>query len=577
MRWFRRVLWLALVLVVLAGAYVGWQAWHAKQDLEAAEASANDLLAGVRAGNTEIPDAQLTELQRRAASAHDNTDGPLWAALTHLPAVGDDVAGVRAVSASIDTLANDGIRPLADSIDGLDTVTDNGRIDLAKVQALEAPVAQASRAFDEAAADVAGLDSSGYVGSLKGPFDKYVEQVTSYSEDLAAADKTVQVLPDFLGADGPRNYLLVFQNNAEIRATGGIPGSWALVHTDNGKLVIQKQGASAAFDVPDAPVTPLSDAETSVYSDLLGRFWQDTTFTPDFPRAAELMDAHWKATFPESTLDGVISIDPVALSYLLGATGPVQVGEVSLTPDNVVDELLNKPYLTLQAEAQDAFFGQAAQSVFTAATTQLGSPSDFVRAIAKAAGERRLLVAPFREDVQQALAGTRVEGAVPTEDGEDPLAIVALNDGTGSKMSYYLRSEAGLTSASCSGGTQTLQGSLDLTQTISADEAKALPVSVTGLGNAGIPLGDQLVVVRIYGPAGGTLSEPTVAGQPVDTEAVELDGRPVLTLVALLDGSAPIPVTWTMTTGPGQTGPATLQLSPGVVPGTGDVTAPSSC
>jgi len=576
-RWLRRIVWLTLAVVVLTGAYLGWQAWHAKQDLEAAEASANDILAGVRAGNTEIPGAQLAELQRSAASAHDRTDGPLWGALTHLPAVGDDIEGVRAVSASIDTLASGGLAPLADSIGGLDTVTDDGRIDLTKVQALQAPVGQAAEAFRDAAADVSGLDSSGYVGSLQGPFRTYVDQVTAYSRDLSAADRTVAVLPDFLGANGPRNFLLVFQNNAEIRATGGIPGSWALVHTDNGKLVIQKQGASAAFDVPDAPVTPLTDAETSIYSDLLGRFWQDTTFTPDFPRAAELMDAHWKATFPESTLDGVVSLDPVALSYLLGATGPVQVGDVSLSADNAVDELLNKPYLRLDAQGQDVFFGQAAQAVFTAATTQLGSPSDFVRAVAKAAGERRLLVAPFREDVQGELAGTRVEGAVPEEDEGDPLAIVALNDGTGSKMSYYLRTEAGLTSTSCKGGTQTLEGSLELTQTISADEAKALPVSVTGLGDAGIPLGDQLVVVRVYGPAGGTISAPTVAGQAVDTEAVEFDGRPVLTLVVLLDGSAPVPVTWTMTTGPDQTGPARLQLSPGVVPGTGDVTAASSC
>ena len=38
------------------------------------------------------------------------------------------------------------------------------------------------------------------------------------------------------GADGPRDYLLVFQNNAEIRATGGLPGSWARLHAEDGKL-----------------------------------------------------------------------------------------------------------------------------------------------------------------------------------------------------------------------------------------------------------------------------------------------------------------------------------------------------
>ena len=45
-----------------------------------------------------------------------------------------------------------------------------------------------------------------------------------------------------LGGDGPRNYLLVFQNNAEIRATGGLPGSWAEVHAEDGKHLAQAAG-----------------------------------------------------------------------------------------------------------------------------------------------------------------------------------------------------------------------------------------------------------------------------------------------------------------------------------------------
>ena len=40
-----------------------------------------------------------------------------------------------------------------------------------------------------------------------------------------------------------------------------------------------------------------------------------------------------------------MALDPVAMSYLLDGTGPVQVDGTTLTRDNVVDELLNKPYL----------------------------------------------------------------------------------------------------------------------------------------------------------------------------------------------------------------------------------------
>ncbi len=43
-------------------------------------------------------------------------------------------------------------------------------------------------------------------------------------------------MPAFLGADGDRNYLYVFQNNAEVRSTGGLPGNISLVHASDGRV-----------------------------------------------------------------------------------------------------------------------------------------------------------------------------------------------------------------------------------------------------------------------------------------------------------------------------------------------------
>ncbi len=51
-----------------------------------------------------------------------------------------------------------------------------------------------------------------------------------------------RLLPPMLGADGPRDYLVVFQNLAEPRATGGMFGSFAVVHTDQGKVTVLDEG-----------------------------------------------------------------------------------------------------------------------------------------------------------------------------------------------------------------------------------------------------------------------------------------------------------------------------------------------
>ena len=182
-----------------------------------------------------------------SADAAAHTGGIWWSALTYLPLVGDDATGVRALGQSLDTIARLGVRPLTDTVDRLDGVTSGGRIDVGVVRKLAAPVQNASHAFAEADDDLSGLDSSGYAGVLKTRFDRYARLVAGTADALAAAETATTVLPTMIGADGPRDYLMIFQNNAEIRATGGMPGSWARVHADNGKLTLAQQGTAGDF------------------------------------------------------------------------------------------------------------------------------------------------------------------------------------------------------------------------------------------------------------------------------------------------------------------------------------------
>lgn len=571
----RRGLLALALLVLVAAAYTAWRAWQAERELTRAQSSGEDLIAAVRDDDPAARDRALSGFLLSAKAAHDHTDGPWWGALTHVPVFGDDAEGVRALSASLDSVGR-GVEPLVGVVDDLDSVSSADRVDVDKVRSLQDPVAQANDSFTAGYREIAGLDSSGYVGPLKTRFDHYEDRLGDLQRALASADTAVDVLPGFLGGDGPRNYLLVFQNNAEIRATGGIPGSWAELHAKNGKLEIVRQGTGAEFGRRDTPVLPLSDGELQVYSDLLGVYFQDSTFTPDFPRAAQLMSARWQEKY-DGHLDGVISLDPVALSYLLKGTGPVKVDDVTLTSSNAVEQLLSRPYLELDPADQDAFFATAAKDIFTAATGKLASPLDFVRGLDRAADEDRFLVAPFTPDETSSLQGSRVEGAVPEKDKANPHVLIGLSDATASKMSYYLRYHADVDSQSCSDGVQTLQGTMSLRQTITSAQAQALPDSVTGLGEYGTPKGSQLVAIRVYGPTGGDIDNIKVDGSAVDVAPVDLDGRPVVTLVALLSGPDDVLVTWSMASGPDQTGDGSLTVTPSVVPGDKSSKFESTC
>jgi hypothetical protein len=571
----RRVILGVLVLLLLAVAYSAWQAWRVERDLKRAEASGNQLVDAVRDKDPQAREQALSDFLLSSKSAHDGTDGAWWGGLTHLPIVGDDAEGVRSLSESLNTVGG-GVESLVGVVDDLDTLSSGGRVDMDAVRSLQEPVSRSNAAFREGYRDISGLDSSGYAGPLKTRFDSYKSQLGDFSRALASADKATEVLPGFLGGDGPRNYLLVFQNNAEIRSTGGIPGSWAELHADDGKLTIVRQGTASEFPRRDTPVLPLSDGELAVYSDLLGVYFQDATFTPDFPRAARLMSARWQEKYDDQ-LDGVLSLDPVTLSYLLKGTGPVKVGDVTLNPSNVVEELLNRPYIEQGTEQQDKFFALAARTIFNAATRDLSSPLDFVRGLDRAAREGRFFVTSFTETEADALAGTSVTGAMPPDDDTAPHVFVGLNDATASKMSYYLRYRAEVESQSCTQGVQTLSGTMTLDQTITAAKAQQLPESVTGQAEFSTPKGAQLVAIRIYGPSGGGISDITVDGAKVDVDTVTLDNRPVVTLVALLSGPEDVLVNWSMTSGPGQTDSGVLGITPGIQPGGGQKSFDSAC
>ena len=562
----RRVVAALALLLLAVLLFTAWQVWRVERDLSRAQSSGEQLIDATKSKDREARNQALSTFLLTTKAANSHTSGPLWSALTHVPVFGDDAEGVRALSRSLATVAARGVDPLITTVDELEGISSGGRVDLDKVTSLQGPVSQARTALRQGYADVSELDSSGYAGPLRERFNSYVRQVGDLSRALGSAQKATEVLPGFLGADGPRDYLLVFQNNAEIRTLGGLPGSWAEVHAEDGRMKITRQGAGSDFPRLDSPVLPLTDGELQVYSDLLGVYFLDANFSTDFSRASELMAAHFQRQFG-TQLDGVMSLDPVALSYLIEGTGPVRVGNVRLTAANAVEELLNKPYLSMDPPEQDAFFAAAAKNIFEAARGDLASPLDFVRGLSRAADEGRFLLDSFVPTEAEALASTQVVGDLPDDDGASPRVFIGLNDGTGSKMSYYLRYRADVTARSCTDGRQAMAGTMSLNQTITAAAAAKLPDSITGKGLFGTDRGKQLVVVRIYGPTGGDISDIKVDGTAVEVEPVQLDNRPVVTLVAQLSGPDDIVVSWAMDSGPGQTGDGTLDLTPSVVPG----------
>lgn len=566
-------------VVVLVAAWAGWQAWRVDRDLDAAISHADAFRGAIAAGDREAVATELAALEESSAAAADRTSGPTWSLLTRLPVVGDDATGVRVASEVVRDLADDGLGPLAAVSDDLaQLLPRDGAVPLGRLHELRQPVADARRSFADAQERLAAEDASGYTADLRARYRDLEEQVGRAAAAMTSAERALELLPTMLGEDRPRRFLLVFQNNAEIRATGGLPGAVALLESEDGRVELGRQTSGAAFGRAEQLPLPLTPAETALYDDVLGAYFLSSNMTPDFPRAAGLWAARWEQTRPRDRIDGVIAIDTVALSYVLAATGPIEVDDVTLDAGNVVDVLLHGTYLRIEdPDRQDAFFAKVAATAFEQFTSGGGDPRGLLDGLARATAERRVLVHSFDPAEQASLAGTPIAGELVTDPAvRSPQVDVTVNDTTGAKMSYFLRYDVGVRATYCTDGVQGLTGRARIWSAAPADAAR-LPDYVTGGGALGTAPGRQLTTLRIYGPVGGTVDDVTLNAEPMDVIEVDQDGRPVAMTYVELGPGETVDLTWTMTGGEGQTAATELDVTPTVEKGTFSRTVPSRC
>jgi hypothetical protein len=507
------------VVAVVLVALTGWQALRAKDSLALVAADFDVLTVQLTAGETDEARRTLRAVQRNAEAARDNTDGPGWGLTSAIPGVGANIDAVRTVARVTDRLARE---VLPDVVLATDTLKpqalrpQDGQVDLVPIEQVAPLVVRADRRLQDEVEGVADLDPDALAPQIGNPVEEMQEELAAAAVLSDRASRTVQLLPAMLGAESRRDYLLLFQNNAEVRATGGIPGSFAVVTAEDGRVTLGQQGDAATVGFFEEPPVPLTEDEVELFTENLGRFPQDVNFTPDFPRSARLIQAMWNARHGLQ-VDGVLSADPVALSYLLEGTGPLPLdggaeadgagtvgagsdgaaseeatagavadgalaGVTELTAENAVPLLLSTVYDDLPVRQQNPFFDSVAGTVFDAVADGRGDPGRVLEGLVRGAEERRILVWSSIESEQRLLAPTKVGGTLRTEPTPGPLMGVFLNDGTAAKMSYYLDATTSLTSVRCQADRQYLTTEITLTSTAPTDPAVAAGLSdyVTG-------------------------------------------------------------------------------------------------
>jgi len=293
--------------------------------------------------------------------------------------------------------------------------------------------------------------SSDFTVSLNSRIQKLTAALPNIRKQINQARLVLPIIPSFIAQDSKKTYLLLFQNSAEIRPTGGFIGSYGLLTFDQGKLldftvedIYSADGQLKGYVKPPEPI-----------KEYLGQdlwFFRDSNWDPDFSIAAQQSEWFLRKT-TNRNVDGVIAVNLPLARELLKATGPIVLSDYNeeVNSDNLFEraEYHSEINFFPGSTQKKDFLGSLAREIFD--FIKNGSSADilkFTQALETGLRQKQLLVYLHDYSAQKVLveqnwAGMIYDPVFPDNPLQSPSVIdytylVEANLGI-NKANYFLK------------------------------------------------------------------------------------------------------------------------------------------
>ena len=283
----------------------------------------------------------LDSLQGDLAAFRQEAQSLLWLSpvLGWIPVYGGDLAHAPELSTLADhvveasALTYEAAQPLLEGLGSQDSSLDPGELTALLVQA-QPGLGEAREALDQALAVRESIRAERLSPRLQGLLVEDLDPLLKLADEGLSLATT---LPTVLGAtsQGPKTYLLLVQNEDELRPTGGFITSVGNLVLHNGQ-VISLEFEGAGYQEDWSKPYPVAPWQLQEYMNSPVLILRDSNWFSDFPTAAQWAEYLYAYTHAHS-VDGVIAFDQHFLVMLLGQLGPLEVqgAPYPLTSENV--------------------------------------------------------------------------------------------------------------------------------------------------------------------------------------------------------------------------------------------------
>ena len=446
-----------LTLLVLGTGLAAFRYLPALDEARALRSDLESMVERAQEAGLDIDNATIDELDARLVSARSRLDrlqrlvagDPLIAVARAMPPASANVHAADEMLAAGESLLDavgDGLTIGRRYVEIRDKQATNPGHDSAFAKLVELMATSRTEAAHAAAsiADARGALAAvpdgalAQIGSFRDAMSARIEQ---YSPMLDTYMDFSDRLPAIFGWDGPRRYLVLTQDPAELRPTGGFIGSYGIVVFDHGSMTDHRFEDVVPLDYPWD--YPRIEPPQQLADYLLGaqQPWQfaDANWSPDFPTSARDALRLYTNESGDAEIDGVIGITTYTIDEILKVTGPVEVPayDVTVAPGETTLKALQVTRFADPGEDRKAFLPAFADSLIAAVFSLPSQSWGSLPGAAEALRDGRHLLAWFPDPTDQALAvRAGVDGAVRQDRG-DYLFPVDANVSPASKLNAW--------------------------------------------------------------------------------------------------------------------------------------------